>query len=194
MSRDCLEISLLCTLEDKKMLRAKQGLPLFTIMAILYFFPFSLSTLPFPFTSMPITSVLSFWFCFVPNVGFFDLCSLSSKSNQRPHSNAVSASAVTRHVISCLWFDRSKAAEQHFQIVTKPPHLALLPLLETTHIVTHQPDLFSQKDLVFSLAMPWSWVFSLFLLFSLFEACLKLEKNYSVASHEERPTKGLGIL
>lgn len=81
---------------------------------------------------------------------------LLAGSNQRPRSTALPASAITRHVISCQQFDRSKPADHNFKVVTKSRHPALLPLLEATHIVTHQPDLCSQKDFVFSLALPWN--------------------------------------
>ena len=81
---------------------------------------------------------------------------LLAGSNQRPRSASLPPSAITRHVISCQRFDRTKPAEDSFKIVTKARRPALLPLLEATHIVTHKPDLCAQKDFVFGLALPWS--------------------------------------
>jgi hypothetical protein len=81
---------------------------------------------------------------------------LLAGSNQRPRSTAAPASAITRHVISCQQFDRSRPTDSNFKVVAKSRHPALLPLLEATHIVTRQPDLCSQKDFVFCLALPWN--------------------------------------
>lgn len=80
---------------------------------------------------------------------------LLSGKNQRPRSASEPPSAVTRHVISCPRFDRSRPRVDSFRVVTRSRCPAMLPLLEATHIVTNAPILCAQKEFIFSLSLPW---------------------------------------
>lgn len=76
-------------------------------------------------------------------------------NRSRPRSTAAPNSAVTRHVMSCTSFKRSRQKLSFFECVVKARHQQLLPFLEATYIIALRPELCVQKESVMTLALPW---------------------------------------
>jgi len=65
------------------------------------------------------------------------------------------SSAITRHVVSCSFFDRSASPLSYFSVLARSPFTFKLKILEALFILERKPPLCVQKDFVYVTKLRW---------------------------------------
>ena len=79
----------------------------------------------------------------------------TSTQNTRPRAKSLPSSSITRHIVSCDFFNKSADRLSHFSIMFKSPFSPYLKILEAMSILRTKPKLCVSKDFVMSLSLPW---------------------------------------